>query len=330
MPGSAPMKFAPMKAVSAPLPSGEGWAFEIKWDGMRAITTVGPDGVRAHSTRGNDITPRFPELADLADAAGGLTAVLDGELVALDDSGLPSFSRLQSRMHLDRAADIERRRIEVPVVYVVFDLLQLDGKNTVGLTYDQRRDLLESVVEPGPTLQLASVHREGGAELLAAVAERGMEGIVAKRVTSTYQPGSRSPDWVKVKARRRQEFVVGGWLSGDGERTGTIAALLLGYHDDTGLRFAGRVGSGLSDALVADLRTVLTDLTATDSPFVDPVDGVRGRVITFVRPEVVVEVEFGEWTPDGSLRHPAYLGRRAEVDPQDVVREPDPAPEAPA
>lgn len=316
-----------MKATSDRLPIGKDWAYEIKWDGMRALTVLSGAGqVSAYSSRGNDITARFPELADLSQLVAQLTVVLDGEIVALDDNGLPSFSRLQGRMHLDRPHDIAHRRVEIPVIYVIFDVLHLDGSDTIGLGYDQRRQLLETLVEPGPTWQLASVHREGGAELLAAVAERGMEGIVAKRVTSTYQPGQRSPDWAKVKARRRQEFVVGGWMSGEGARAAGIGGLLIGYRAEGQLRFAGRVGSGLSDETPRALLDRFESRIVDASPFTDEVATLSGRTITFVEPDTAIEVEFGEWTPIGHLRHPVYLGRRADVDPLDVIREPDPAP----
>lgn len=313
----------PMKAVAGRLPAGDGWSYEIKWDGMRAVTACSPGGVRAHSSRLNDITPRFPELAPLADQFG-VDVVLDGELVAMGDDGLPSFSRLQGRMHLDRPHDIASKAAETPVVYVVFDVLSIDGTETFPLPYDQRRQLLEQLLEAGPSWQLASTHRDDPRALLDAVVERGMEGLVAKRITSTYQPGARSPDWVKIKPRRRQELVVGGLLSGDGGRTGSVAAVLVGYHDDQGLRFAGRVGSGLTDDEGRRLLA-LTRPTA-ESPFVDDVPGVRGRTITFVEPDIVAEVAFGEWTPDDNLRHPVYLGRRADVDPTNVPREPDPTP----
>ena len=313
----------PMKAVAGRLPVGDGWAYEIKWDGMRAITACTGGAVRAHSSRLNDITPRFPELEPLAETFG-VDVIVDGELVAMGDDGLPSFSRLQGRMHLDRPHDIARKAAEIPVVYVIFDVLSIDGTETHSLPYEQRRQLLEQLVEAGPSWQPATVHRDDPTALLDAVIERGMEGLVAKRVTSTYQPGARSPDWVKVKPRRRQELVVGGLLSGEGGRAGSVAAVLVGYHDDRGLRFAGRVGSGLTD----DEGRRLLDLTrpVTDSPFVDDVPRVRGRTITFVEPDVVVEVAFGEWTPEANLRHPVYLGRRADVDPSHVPREPDPTP----
>ena len=313
----------PMKAVAGRLPTGDDWAYEIKWDGMRAIAAYDDHGVRAHSSRLNEITSRFPELEPIADALG-VDAVLDGELVAIGDDGRPSFSLLQGRMHLDRAHDIARKAAEAPLVYVVFDVLRIDGSETFPLPYEQRRQLLEQLLDSGPTWQLASVHREDPTALLDAVTERGMEGLVAKRLSSTYQPGARSADWVKVKPRRRQELVVGGLLSGEGGRTGSVAAVLVGHHDDRGLRFAGRVGSGLTDD---EGRRLLELTTPTGgSPFVDDVPGVRGRTITFVEPTLVVEVAFGEWTPDGNLRHPVYLGRRTDVDPSDVPREPDPMP----
>jgi bifunctional non-homologous end joining protein LigD len=316
-----------MKAVSGALPKGDGWAFEIKWDGMRCLVGVS-DGVVAHSSRGNEIAHRFPELEDLQGACAGLDVVLDGEIVALDESGLPSFGRLQGRMHLDRPHDIERKRRDIPIVFVAFDLLHLDGNDTAALAYDDRTDLLAQVLQPGDSWQVATIHHDDGAGLLAAVGERAMEGIMAKRRSSSYLPGRRSGDWVKVKSRRRQEFVVGGWLSGEGGRAGSMGALLLGYHDPDGLRFAGRVGSGLSEVAVARLMAILDPAEADTSPFVDAVTQVPGRTITFVRPDAVVEVEFGEWTSDNHLRHPVYLGQRADGDAASVVREPDPAPVA--
>lgn len=315
------ISYAPMKAVAGPLPVGEGWVYEIKWDGMRAVVVNGPAGIRAYSTRGNEATARFPELQALHDRYGELDLVLDGELVAFDDDGLPSFGLMQQRMHLDRAGDIARRAVEIPVVFVIFDLLRVDGTETLPLPLAQRRHLLEELIEPGPQWRLSALHPDGGPELLEAVTERGVEGVVAKRIDSPYRPGTRSPDWVKVKPRRRQELVVGGWLSGEGSRQGRIGALMVGYHDSTGLRLAGRVGSGLTDS---EMGALLAQFEETaESPFVDQVPAVRGRTTHFVEPEVVVEVAFGEWTADGVLRHPVYLGRRSDVDPRAVVREPD-------
>lgn len=324
-----------MKAVTARLPVSDGWAYEIKWDGMRAIVENGPTGVNARSSRGNDITHRFPELGALHDAFGDLDLVVDGEIVAFNADGLPSFSLLQHRMHLERPLDIERRSIEVPVVFVVFDVLRLDGTETLPLPLSDRRRLLDSLVDGLATgdssqsgsWQLSTLHLDGGPELFEAVRERGMEGVVAKRLSSPYLSGQRSSEWVKVKARRRQEFVVGGWVSGEGNRADRIGGLMVGFYDETGLRAAGRVGSGLSDKANSDLTQALKAIVQPDSPFVDRIDPVGGRTMHYVAPTLVVEVEFGEWTPDGSLRHPVYLGRRADVEPSEVVREPDPAPD---
>ena len=323
--------YRPMKAVPGNLPVSEGWVYEIKWDGMRALVSNDDDGVTAYSSRGNDITQRFPELQDLREALGSTDAVLDGELVTLGDDGLPDFGRLQSRMHLDRAHDVERRRHEVPVVFIVFDLLRFDGTETLRLPLADRRRLLETALEPGRSWQLSTLHTDGGTELLDVVRERGMEGVVAKKLSSTYTPGLRSPDWVKVKPRRRQELVVGGWVSGEGQRDNTIGALLVGHYDDEGLRYAGRVGSGLTDAEAKALLTSFEpyrESSTRSGAFVDPVPPVRGRSLHFVEPRIAVEVAFAEWTNEGNLRHPVYLGRRIDVDPQDITREPGPGDHA--
>lgn len=318
-------RYKPMKAVSGALPTAPGWAFEIKWDGMRAIVTNGPDGIAAHSSQLNDITPRFPELSELQGALGPMDVVLDGELVALGPSGLPDFGVLQRRMHVDRAHDVKARRAEVPVVFMVFDLLRMDGTETLTLPLNDRRRLLESLLDAGPSWKVSEQQGDDGAELFEAVRVRGMEGIVAKRLSSPYRPGRRSPDWVKVKSRLRQEFVVGGWVSGAGARDGQIGGLLLGYYDGSGLRFAGRVGSGLSDEESRRLLVQLAQLGRDSSPFVDTIAPVSGRTVRFVLPEIVVEVAFAQWTSNGNLRHPAYLGQRTDKTPSEVVRELDPA-----
>ncbi len=325
MAGVPTERYKPMKAVSGTLPAAPGWAYEIKWDGMRAIVTNGADGIAAHSSELNDITPRFPELRELHGALGPLDVVLDGELVALGPSGLPDFGLLQRRMHVDRAPDVEARRAEVPVVFMVFDVLRVDGTETFALPLNNRRSVLESLLDPGPSWRVSEQQRDDGTELFEAVRHRGMEGIVAKRLSSLYRPGRRSPDWVKVKSRLRQEFVVGGWVSGAGNRDGQIGGLMLGYYDDSGLHLAGRVGSGLSDEESRRLRVQLAELGRDSSPFADTIAPVSGRTVHFVHPEIVVEVAFAEWTSNGNLRHPAYLGQRTDKPPSEVVREPNPA-----
>ncbi len=314
-----------MKAVAGAIPTAQGWGYEIKWDGMRAIFVNGPDGGAAHSSQLNDVTPRFPEFGALHATLGPLDVVFDGELVALGPDGLPSFGLLQQRMHIQRPQDVVARQQEVPVVFMVFDVLRVEGTETFPLSLQNRRQLLESLLEAGPSWQVSELHSEGGAELFEVVRLRGMEGIVAKRMASPYRPGRRSPDWVKVKPRLRQEFVVGGWVSGEGNRSGQIGGLLLGYYDGSALRAAGRVGSGLSDQESQRLLGRFARLTRDSSPFVDKLGPAPGRTMHFVEPRVVVEVAFGEWTTDGNLRHPTYVGERHDKAPSQVVREPHPA-----
>jgi bifunctional non-homologous end joining protein LigD len=219
---------------------------------------------------------------------------------------------------------------QVPVVYMLFDLLYLDGHQTVGLPYTERRRLLESLSLAGPSWQTPSYHVGDGAALLDATRARGLEGLVAKRLDSVYRPGRRSASWVKVKNVNRQELVVGGWLPGQGNRSGRLGALLVGYHRDGDLRYAGRVGSGYTEQELDRLDAQLEPLARPTSPFVPPPPlppevAKHGR---FVEPTLVAEVAFSEWTHLGTLRAPRYKGMRPDVDPRSVVREvaPSPAP----
>lgn len=315
-----------MKATPGDLPTGDGWTYEIKWDGMRALAFVDHGHLRIQSANERDVTASWPELAGLPDALPATTALLDGELVATDDEGRPSFGRLQQRIHIANPAEAMRRVADVPVVYVVFDLLHLDGHDLTGLPLADRRRLLDQLLEPTATWRASPMHDDGGA-LLAAADERGLEGVVAKRTESPYEPGKRTHTWRKVKVRRHQELVIGGWLPGEGGRAGRIGALLVGYHDEEGdggpLRFAGRVGTGYTDAELVRLAGVLAPLTTDECPFDPPpprAEMVRGP--TWVRPEVVAELAFAEWTTDGRLRHPSYLGLRTDKGATDVTRSP--------
>jgi bifunctional non-homologous end joining protein LigD len=316
----------PMKATAGQLPSDDdGWAYEIKWDGMRVLTSIdGASGaMEMRSSNRIEITQRFPELAALPETLRGHGVVLDGEVVAFDADGHASFSRMQQRMHLDHPGEEVRRA--VPVSYLIFDLLSLDGNNTTSLTYEQRRKLLVDLVEPGPSWQVPAHHMGDGAALLAAAAAKGLEGLMAKRLDSPYLPGRRSPAWRKIKVRREQEVVVVGWLPGEGNRSGHLGALLAGVHDPTEpgrpLRFAGRVGTGFSDAELRRLGDRLAGLATPASPLASPIPREIVRLARWVRPELVAQVAFGEWTPDGRMRHPSYLGLRMDKDPSDVVRE---------
>jgi bifunctional non-homologous end joining protein LigD len=323
-----PSGLTPMKAVTGTLPSGdeEGWAYEIKWDGMRLLAFCDPGAdqdLRLQTTRGHDAAPRYPELAGLADAVGR-PAVLDGEVAVLDADGRTDFGRLQRRMHVvDAHGDLQ---VSDPVTFLVFDLLWLDGNDVTGVPYLDRHRLLTELLAEGEAWRVSPHHVGDGRALYDSAVARGLEGLIAKRVDSRYEPGKRSPAWRKVKIRRRQELVVGGWLPGDGNRSGSLGALLVGHYDQTGLRYAGRVGTGFSEPELRRLLARLEERATDISPFVDELPAPARRLARFVRPELVVEVEFGEWTGDGRLRHPSYLGERTDKEPETVVREPDPGP----
>jgi bifunctional non-homologous end joining protein LigD len=314
-----------MKATSGPLPTGPAWAYELKWDGMRVLTEVGPDGVRAWSSNGRDATATFPELAALGPALAPVECLLDGEVVAIGPDGRPNFGRLQHRMHVGMVAEARRRATEVPVELIVFDLLRLGGQDTTSLPWRDRRSLLEQLADDLPPGTSLSTVFDDGEALLAACHRQNLEGVVAKRRDSAYVPGARTKSWVKVKVRRRQEFVVGGWAPGEGRRANGLGSVLVGYHDAPGapeLRYAGRAGSGFTDPELDRIGALLAPLAIDDCPFTPPPPPLHRRGARWVRPEVVVEIEFGEWTSDDRLRHPVYLGERIDVDPAAVVREP--------
>jgi bifunctional non-homologous end joining protein LigD len=250
--------------------------------------------------------------------------------VAFDEAGRPSFERLQSRMHLASEGAVRRRAREVPVAYVIFDLLYLDGHSAIALPYEDRRELLERLELSGPTWRTPAYHRGDGRALLAASAEQGLEGVVAKRLDSHYEPGRRSSAWIKVKNQRTQHVVIGGFTRGEGGRAPTIGALLVGYHDSPPegqeredeaprLRYAGKVGTGFTDAMLARLTAELGPLQRKTSPF-EGRQPQRGAV--FVEPRLVADVTFTEWTRSGTLRAPSFKGLRPDVDPREVVREP--------
>ncbi len=313
----------PMLAVAGGLPPDEGtFGYELKWDGVRAVVYVEGPTVRVLTRNDREVLVSYPELAGVAAALDGRTAVLDGEIVAFDEAGRPSFGALQARMHVTKQVQVERLRSTVPVTYLAFDLLHLDGHSTRGLRYTDRRDVLDRLSLTGPSVQVPPYFPGGGADVLAASRERDMEGVVAKRLDSTYLPGRRSPAWVKVKNLRTQEVVIGGWKPGEGRRTDTVGSLLLGVNAGPGLVYAGHVGTGFTEATLRDLRDRLTRLGRPSSPFADVVPREFARDARWVEPVLVAEVAFTEWTRDGRLRHPSYRRLRADKEPAEVVREP--------
>jgi bifunctional non-homologous end joining protein LigD len=319
-----PTRIVPMLARAGSMPADErGWAFEIKWDGVRAIAYSQPGELRLQSRNLNDITDSYPELARLNRALSSHGAVLDGEIVAFDSNGRPSFGALQPRMHVGSRAVAKRLAATTPVTYVIFDLLWLDGHSLMGLAYLERRERLKALELNGESWQTPDHVVGQGSALLQLTREQGLEGVVAKRVGSTYQPGVRTRDWIKIKTMGRQEFVIGGWTPGKGKRRERVGALLLGVYEPSGdLRYVGRVGTGFSEAELERLSRLLAPLQRPTSPF--RAGGRPPRDAVFVEPRLVAEIEFAEWTRTGSLRAPSYKGLREDKSPEEVVRE-DPA-----
>jgi bifunctional non-homologous end joining protein LigD len=313
----------PMLATAGELP-GPGddalWGYEFKWDGVRAVAAVHGGELALTSRKGTAITTRYPELARLPGSLAGHDAVLDGEIVAMDEAGRPDFGALQDRMHRT-GPEVPRMAAARPVTYLVFDLLAWDGEDLLGLPYAERRERLDALGLGGHRWVSTPWFRGGGAGVHAASRENGLEGIVAKRLASTYRSGVRSPDWRKVKNVRTQSVVVGGWRPGQGRRAGGVGSLLFGVHDDEGrLVYAGHVGTGFTERALRDLPAMFTPRAT--SPF----DGTLPREVTrdahWIEPELVGEVAYAVWTADGRLRHPSWKGLREDVSPEDVVIEP--------
>ena len=320
-PGYEPMPegIVPMLARLGGLPRDEAaHGFEVKWDGIRAVAYIDHGHYRLVGRNGTDFTPRYPELRALAPSLGARRVVLDGEVVAFDPEGRPSFERLQSRMHLASDSAVRRRMADIPATYVIFDLLYLDGHSTMALPYEDRRSLLDRLDLEGPAWRTPDYHRGEGRALLEATARIGVEGVVAKRLAGPYLPGQRGSGWVKVKNVSVQDVVIGGWTPGAGGRSSSLGALAVGVMEDGRLRYAGKVGTGFTDETLRVLKRELDPLGAESSPF-DGRQPPRGTV--WVEPRLVAAVEFREWTGSGTLRAPSFKGLRPDKDPQDCVRE---------
>lgn len=284
----------PMKAALGTLPvDDERWAYEIKWDGYRTLAFIDDGAVRLQSSHLLDVTAKYPELSGMPHGVHSASAVLDGELVVLDDQGRPRFELLQ----------IHKRQ----ALYVVFDVLQIDGHDTIALPYEDRRRLLDQLVEHGDNW-LISAHQVGdGAALLAATVEQELEGVMAKRLGSTYTPGKRSPNWRKVKNRQQVEVVIGGFTRGEGNRAGSFGALLVGRYEGDVLRFAGGVGTGFNQRRLESLTEQMRQLAITECPFDPPPPAAYRRGATWVRPALRAMIELTEFTNDGLVRQASFL-----------------------
>ena len=298
-----------MLATAGALPVGDHWAYEVKWDGVRALVALEHGAVRATSRNRNDITAAYPELQALR----GPEVLLDGELVALVD-GVPDFGALQGRMHVRSPAPA--LVAGTPVTFVPFDVLHLTGRSLLDASYDERREVLETLALNAP-----APFRGDGQALLDSTRSQGLEGLVAKRRDSRYLPGRRTDAWIKVKNVRRQSAVVCGWKAGAGGRSGQIGSLLLGVPSPAGLVYAGHVGTGFTARTLHQLGELLAPLSRPTSPYDVAVPREHARLARWVEPTLVVDVDFTAWTRDGRLRHPSYKGIRNDLDPAQVVRE---------
>lgn len=326
--GLPPHAHSPMLATAgtaADLRPEDDWAIEMKWDGIRILASVTADtqGTRISlSTRNRlDVTLHYPEVVEgLRAAVGTGTAVFDGEIVALDATGRPNFGRLQPRMLSSSSPGHGRAATVPPVTYLLFDILERNGESLLARSYDDRRRLLTESVIPQESVQVPAAFDGTVETAMRTSRELGLEGVVAKRHTSSYRSGRRSRAWIKITRRRTQEVVIGGWRPGRGNRAATIGALLLGIPQDGSLDYVGRVGTGFSDRDLVRVRNLMDAAMATDCPFAElEHDDAAGA--TWVRPELVGEVEFAGWTPAGRLRHPSWRGWRPDKAPLDVRRE---------
>jgi bifunctional non-homologous end joining protein LigD len=314
-----PERIPPMLARSGKLPRDEDrYGFEVKWDGIRTIAFCDHGHLYLQGRNFTDFTPRYPELRELPRTLGARRLVLDGEVVALDEEGRPSFERLQSRMHLASESAVRRRMADLPVTFVIFDLLYLDGHSTLALSYEDRRNLLERLELEGPSWRTPGYHRGEGRALLDATGRLGVEGVVAKRLDCPYEPGRRASGWIKVKNVLEQDVVIGGWTPGAGGRSGRIGALAVGVMDEGRLVYAGKVGTGFTEATLALLARELEPLRREESPF-EGRQPPKGTI--FVAPQLVAAVELREWTRTGTLRAPSFKGLRYDKDAQDCIRE---------
>ncbi|MET7395661.1 non-homologous end-joining DNA ligase [Dactylosporangium sp. NPDC005572] len=301
---------APMLASAGVLPSGPGWAFEFKWDGIRAIAVVSGGATRFYARSGAEVTAAYPELAGIG--RGLDDTVLDGEVVAMDEAGQPSFQVLAERMHVRDPHRAARLAAAVPVTYLVFDALRIDGEELTHQQYTVRRSRLEGLTLGARAVVPPSF--DDGPATVAASRENRLEGVVAKRTSSLYHPGLRTPDWVKVKLEQSAEFVVGGWRPGKR----ALGALLVGVPSADGLAYRGRVGGGISGESEKALLNALQPLTAAGSPFGDTVPREDARGAVWVSPHLVVEVKYSHRTRDGRLRFPRFLRIRPDLSPAEV------------
>jgi bifunctional non-homologous end joining protein LigD len=318
-----PQHVKPMLSLAGKLPTKDaGWAYEFKWDGVRALVYVDGGRVRAFTRNDKSLLSTFPELRDIGLHLGSRSAILDGEIVALDKDNRPNFSTLSKRLNVTSKPAIEKLKSSIPASFFAFDLLYLEEHSIMELSYDERRAALESLKLQGETFATPpSITNTTGSKVMDISRERGLEGVVIKRRSSRYSPGSRNGEWIKVKNFFTQEVVIGGWTEGKGERDGSLGALLLAVPSQDGLEYVGKVGTGFTAATRQDLLRRLKPLARKSTPFSAPLSRTETSLAHFVRPIIVGEVQFAEWTNDRNLRQPSWRGLRPDKSADEVVRE---------
>jgi bifunctional non-homologous end joining protein LigD len=323
----APPELSPMLAtLGAEAFDREGWIFEPKWDGVRALAVCEQDQTVLFSRNKNEITKSYPELGKLHDRLVAVDAILDGEIVTLQN-GRPSFERLQSRINLHNERDIERASKTTPALFMAFDLLYLDGRSLIDLPLEDRKEKLAALVVPNDAVQVSPFVPEEGTALYDAACQQKLEGIIAKKLGCPYRPGRRVREWIKVKTTFNADVVIGGWSRGEGARSSSFGSLLVGVYRDGGLHYVGSVGTGFTEKVLADVLERLGELQTDQCPFeTDPRKLVRenrySKVIRdpkWVRPELVAKVEFRELTSADRLRAPSFKGLRIDKNPEECT-----------
>jgi bifunctional non-homologous end joining protein LigD len=301
------------------------WLFEVKWDGIRALAVCADEETVLLSRNRRDITKTYPELQRFHERVVALEAVVDGEIVALQD-GRPSFERLQARMNLQNEHEIKRVMKSHPIVYIVFDLLYLDGRSVIGDPVEKRKELLAEIVVPSNLIQVSHHERGAGIAMFDAARAAKLEGIIAKKLGSPYRPARRSREWLKIKTIHDADVVIGGWSRGEGSRSSSFGSLLVGAYEDGALRFLGAVGTGFTDVMLGELIPRLREIEAEDCPFEGGLEAVRagrfGKPIQdphWMRPELVARVEYREVTSVGRLRAPSFKGLRTDKSPEECT-----------
>jgi bifunctional non-homologous end joining protein LigD len=314
--GATPSFIPPMLATLTGAPFDDpDWLFEVKWDGFRVETIVDGGTARLWTRGEQDAARYFGPFLDPPTWLAARSAIVDGEVIALDEHGEPNFALLQARIK-GRGVATE----PTPFVYEVFDLLHLDGHSLLDEPLEERRRLLATALRPDPRVRLSEHVEAGGIAFFEAARVRGLEGIMAKDRRSPYVPGKRTDRWLKVKIRPEQELVVGGWVTGTGKAV-ELGALLVGVQEGGALRYAGKIGAGFTDASRAELLAAVAPLATAEPPFVPPPPRAAARNARWLRPELVIRAEFAGWTGDGLVRQAAYKDIELEKDPRKVIRE---------